>query len=499
MIPDGIFEAALGVQELHAQVMNTSGATAVNTEVYLESVSHPGIVPTPATHTLDGLQPNAARVVQWIVDMSAAPPGEHLISFVSNSPGGLTRVIKKIFVSRTTFDPSSSTFVVDIPQGRLNIEFVDWIGSERPCCLPDKPSNRDDVQRATSVLGEGGTSFLDLARLLYTEKDTEFLFCLPGFLPHRIRVTLTPTPAYSGQYGDLPFQDPWWKIALLILAALLIIAAAIVAAATGSGSITPQAGGTFDDNPPNVNCCEPRARGGSDSYVVAGLVAAAAAAATAAGMSDERDPTRRGEDATPPAAGEFTVSESLDVTLLPKNAVALGRPFDVDVTWDYERITSGNTYTHNVSETNTNVHVLSRYPINAPDVVRAYRGERFVVEGEFFDADGKKLRGDQLFVQCFLSGPNGEARRFRLQDDGVRPDREPNDGVYTGEISFDPIKEKGLWTFFVIAQDVNNAQPNMDPEEAAKIIGGMVVTHQLTIAMGGGTCPLVPDGDVQVL
>jgi len=58
---------------------------------------------------------------------------------------------------------------------------------------------------------------------------------------------------------------------------------------------------------------------------------------------------------------------------------------------------------------------------------------------------------------------------------------------------------EGIWTFFVIAQDFNTAQPNMDPDEAAQIIGGMVVTHQLTINLGGGTCPLVPDGHVNVI
>jgi len=46
---------------------------------------------------------------------------------------------------------------------------------------------------------------------------------------------------------------------------------------------------------------------------------------------------------------------------------------------------------------------------------------------------------------------------------------------------------------------VNNAQPDMSPEEAAQIIGGMILTHQLTVSFEGGTCPLVPDGDVHVI
>jgi hypothetical protein len=39
----------------------------------------------------------------------------------------------------------------------------------------------------------------------------------------------------------------------------------------------------------------------------------------------------------------------------------------------------------------------------------------------------------------------------------------------------------------------------MTPDQAAQIIGGMVLTHQLSITFEGGTCPLVPDGHVHVV
>ena len=51
----------------------------------------------------------------------------------------------------------------------------------------------------------------------------------------------------------------------------------------------------------------------------------------------------------------------------------------------------------------------------------------------------------------------------------------------------------------MIAQDVNDATPDMTPDQAAQIIGGMVLTHQLSITFEGGTCPLVPDGHVHVV
>jgi hypothetical protein len=52
---------------------------------------------------------------------------------------------------------------------------------------------------------------------------------------------------------------------------------------------------------------------------------------------------------------------------------------------------------------------------------------------------------------------------------------------------------------YVFAQDVNTATEDMMPEEAVKIIGGMLLTHQLTVNFTGGTCPLVPDGYVHVI
>ncbi len=229
-------------------------------------------------------------------------------------------------------------------------------------------------------------------------------------------------------------------------------------------------------------------------------MAAAATALILAGESDERDVLRRGEDHTAPSAGELTVSEALDIEFIPRDPVALGRPFSVDVAWAYQRHTnSGRTLSHTVpQETGTNVHVLSRYEINAPDTIRAYQKEPFEITAKFFDADGAQLRGEALFVQCFLFGPSGQTLRFPLTDDGMKPDTAATDGTYTGQVSF-LRQERGMWKYFVLAQDVNTATPEMKPEQAAQIIGGMVLTHQLTIGFSGGTCPLVPDGHVNVI
>ena len=104
-------------------------------------------------------------------------------------------------------------------------------------------------------------------------------------------------------------------------------------------------------------------------------------------------------------------------------------------------------------------------------------------------------------MQCFLIGPNGQLAKFLLQDNGLGGalgDAVALDGIYTGGYQF-TAKDRGIWTFLVVAQDINDASPDLTPEQAAQIIGGMVLTHQLTITFEGGTCPFVPDGHVHVV
>jgi hypothetical protein len=305
-----------------------------------------------------------------------------------------------------------------------------------------------------------------------------------------MEVVVKPDSPFAGQYSDLPFQDPWWKVLLLIICIIIIIAAAVVAVVFG-GPITI-AGLTV-----SAACCVTPAA----EALFAVLIAAAGVSGIAAGWSDVRDPFRRGQDNTVPAAGELTTAEQVDMSMSYPEPVALGKPFAVGAKWKYTRMTTGSNYSFSVSETNNNVHVLSRYMISAPNVIRVYRKEPFIIKGEFFGPDDKSFRAEQLFVQCFLVGQGslkGQFRRFIMQDDGISPDEAPSDGVYTG-IHWFTQEDSGFWHIYVIAQDVNYAQPNMTPDEAAKIIGGMVLTHQLTINFSGGTCPLVPDGDVHVI
>src|SRR3989442_13316258 len=129
------------------------------------------------------------------------------------------------------------------------------------------------------------------------------------WVPSKITMTVHPNPAYAGTHGDLPFMDPWWKIVAWIIAAIV----AIVAAALGAGTASTTVGGTFDVSTGSVSCCTPKLEG-LPEFTVAGVASAIATGAAIVGMTDDKDCFRRGQEATPPGAGELTVAEKVQAT-----------------------------------------------------------------------------------------------------------------------------------------------------------------------------------------
>ena len=53
------------------------------------------------------------------------------------------------------------------------------------------------------------------------------MFAFPTVVDYQIDYS----PAFAGQYGPIPFDDPWWKLLLIIIAIILTIAAAVSATA----------------------------------------------------------------------------------------------------------------------------------------------------------------------------------------------------------------------------------------------------------------------------
>jgi hypothetical protein len=489
MMPDGIFEITLGNQRLNAHFHN-SGPGVNDAQVYIEGTSDPGIVVLPATQPLGDVASGASKLISWDLDLSGATPGAHVVSFVVDRPSGRTRVIKKIFVTRVTLDPSG-TWIADVPEGRLRINFEEMAGVD--CCGQGRAKDSTD-KRALALAADTWRSIGHL----WSGHRPDFEFCPPPYIPLRARTEVMYATPFDGQYGPLPFQDPFWKVVFCIIGVVLLIAAAIEEASSGTGSITVTAGGGTSSS---CTTCGVGASGGGSSYAAAALLVGAATAFGIAAASDARDPWRRGQDATAPPAGEKTVSERVDLEFHTIDDVTPGTPFKAGLDWRYTRETdSGATYDTTGSDVNENVHVLSHYEIDAPNIYHQHSREPWIVRGRFEGPSGHVYSGSDLFVQCFLCGPAGQYVVIPMLDDGQHPDRVASDGWYTGSYWFSRDKSpRGIWTYFVVAQDMNTASTDLTPDEAAQIIGGQVLTGQLTLTFSGGTCPLVPDGHVNVV
>lgn len=538
-LPDGIFEIAFGELMINAHVENAGTATVTSASVYLESVSDPDIVVVPATPLILDLPPGGARLLRWRADFTRATPGKKRVSFVViDTVGNRTHILKEIFVTRTTFDARSNTVAMQTPEGVLRAGFplvvrpvddgccgrgVGGPGSRSggglgggggtgtggggggPCgCGPGcygcgcGPGSGCGCKR-TAAPRKPLTAFRPetdlLSSILHAALDEHIQLCPTWYLPQGIACVWEPAPPYAGPHGDLPFQDPW-KVLLCVMAVALVLASSIAS----SGSIPVGSGDPTEAGPAGhgQRSCGLVAGGAGSNYVAAGLVAAAAACVTAAGLGDASDPLRRGQDHTPPGPGELTIAESLYAELTFPVPVVLGKPFAIGARWKYKRITTAGEYHHTANDVHQNVHVLSKYEITAPKINHAYEEEAWIVQARFWDAQGKLMTGAELFVQCFLIGPCAQVIRVVLQDDGMAPDAAAGDGTYTALHRFTREAE-GLWKYLVIAQDVNTARPDMTPEQAARIIGGIVRTHQLTISFAGGTCRLIPDGYIHVI
>lgn len=203
---------------------------------------------------------------------------------------------EQIFVSRSTYDPLNKELVAEVPEGtvymRLKKIMLDKFNAEKsiayalahPCgkkpprpggsgnghgdCL-DKDKLRDELKDLLENLLKGKlvdpcelSSLLEKCCDCSGGKDSDCKgeehgnwqgpWGHPGsgglgdgsggdhwcrykpftWLPLEFEYRVVPNPAYAGQFGPLAFEDPWWKVLLIILAVLLAIASVIVDAVT---------------------------------------------------------------------------------------------------------------------------------------------------------------------------------------------------------------------------------------------------------------------------
>lgn len=284
-MPDGIFETLLGSYYMGVRVINRWGRPFTGDHVLditpqsraqlamrgiqvidawsgseLDAL---GQVQKGTGMVLGPLVPGAARTVYFKVDVSGAPPRKHEVEFVCRNVAGMAdpahparRVTKQIFVSRTFVDEATGEVVSQVQEGSLRFR-LQAFAFDRPTarkgrrrCPPPRPDRKPDPT-TTDRLRAALQGLLDgrlvdpcvIKQILDCycstrppdpsggdpSRPSDGRFCYDHFyaFPTAFSYDVIPAHPFDGQYGPIPFDDPWWKVLLLIIALLLLLAGAL--------------------------------------------------------------------------------------------------------------------------------------------------------------------------------------------------------------------------------------------------------------------------------
>lgn len=323
MFPDGIFDASQGVQYMGVRIRNTWffdwTAALTGMKIGIAPASRASLL-ARGIAILDAWSPQEQQgfgqavesgfvrvpdlrrgeetTVYFKLDVSGAAPGKPTVGFVAQRDAADPRydepsrvVHKKIFVSRSAYDPITNEVVASLPEGTLRLRLhrvvLDRTAANAAAqalqrCLAsagahdgsggrghrkfwDDPADHDVLCRhGDRVLRETLRELLlgkdvDLCRLwefwgrCCSDHSGDPCGCAPGggdpfpgggwqdgsgkdgwcrvrpvfWLPLDFSYHFEPDPAYPGQFGPLAFEDPWWKVVLIILAVLLALASIV--------------------------------------------------------------------------------------------------------------------------------------------------------------------------------------------------------------------------------------------------------------------------------
>jgi len=492
MMPDGIFDAAIFNQKITAQIKNTSNQALSDVDIYIEGISDPSIVLKPFTHKFPTIPANATVTVAWEANFQNAGPGKPVVSIVAKESGkDVSRSLKRIFVSKTTFDAASKKFTCAIPEGRFEVTKLTAFGPNGDAWEPPPECDPEDDGKRRIKLGP--------------------------YLPVSFDAVFIPNPAYEGTHGKLPFNDPWWKILAVVLAVIAAIAA-VIAAVTEGGVVAVGISGGFDETgtvDPSFECCKPDPKAVSKTVgldkgkaTVAGVASVLATVAVAVALSDDEDPWWRGQRETPPPKGALTKAEHVTTKIKYIDPPNAGVPYRLGVDWTYTRKTTAGDQSYSVSEEQKNIHVASEVLVKAASPHNAFEKPLEISLAVTREA-GTFYSGPDLYAFALLISPDRDfAAVVPLVDDGIAPDKTANDGTYTGSIHLETVFPEmrkrqlafeGIWKVYAVAQDVNLAEENDLPEIQAKTIGGFVIASPITLSFDTSLpCPVTAQASVQV-
>lgn len=213
-----------------------------------------------------------SRLVYFKVDVSGASVGKHNIEVEVLEPGAVDpdhknrKAVSQIFVSRTIYDGVKKVFVSECDRGTLTAAIrelvVDYntfkkaMGKSREIFRSEEGSGTE--RSASSVQRRCSRAEMELIRRDLRDflegKSVDLCAiwrriqccCADGFggnpldgenwtgkggngleffaFPTAIDYNIAYEKGFLGRYGPIPFDDPWWKVLLLIIAILLSLA-----------------------------------------------------------------------------------------------------------------------------------------------------------------------------------------------------------------------------------------------------------------------------------
>ncbi|CAN9445516.1 unnamed protein product [Alternaria alternata] len=522
MLPDGLFVSILGQQYINVETRNNGGAILDGLSLYIEGVADSAIsAPIQITSPLGGRALGGASFKSiFSADFTNATPGATRVSFIVQQRSGTTttsvRVLKKIFVVGVGLDKATKTWQIKVPEGTLHYHArtviapkdFDKMGSTSPGCkCPD--SGEDKEITPIPIFPLSGTLFW------------------------------VPSTPYAGTHGPLPFEDPVNKVLAGIVAGIITLIALIAwlkklfdgdddeggadgSSGGGGGDSTIGGGvsGTFDETTGEITCCT-GVQVITDNKFLGAITTLAIAAWVFTFMQDGKDLHEYGRDNTTPAVGELTIGELVEFDIVPTDKASPGVAWGGDIKWKYERaLNSGAQFVRLDGGLfkGSDLYVFAWLWSN--------RGQKISVElrddgyGQLagFDEDGASLSAEEGRDILERVAPGGMLLRSKVTktvrdwERGVIPvdkigglraiaDEEaiPNTGSYVAVAnSVEQYSGPTTWYVFVLAQDVNTVAEGMEPREAAKTVGGFLLTTGYKLKWDGSPCEMDYDAVVEV-
>ncbi|MGY5852828.1 MAG: hypothetical protein RTU92_04605 [Candidatus Thorarchaeota archaeon] len=475
MTPDGVFITNMGMQIIHATILNEHSAHLDNVKVYVEGLSDPNVVIVPEFKNVGRVPKGASFPVLFQANFSAAMPGKALMSFIIESNNHTyKRVLKEIYITRISYDENRNEIIVQTPQGNMHTNIGKAILG---------PEDRDCYKKSVP----------------------------PVIIPLEVTYTWYPKYPYEGKRGDQPFKGSWgWLVKLAALAAMWLLCMLLDYLQDGDLDIDAmhvKVKGTIDEIEQDATCCETVEVSVKSEDMFEQFIYGVATGVTAVAVSsgDFPDLHWRGQDATPPRPGELTVYERVNIQTKYNEPPSPGHKYSVNTSWKYTRGTTGNTYEHEEQEVRVNDrHILSAYEVEAPSTHDRMEGP-LRIKARFKRPDGRWFKGDELYVIAYLVSTDGKLKMLELVDHGMDLDEKANDTWFTGGYRFmyKPHQREmedmpGYWYLYVAAQDVNTVLEDTPEQEALDTIGGWLLTPQFKVKIDGD-CELSHDKVIHII